>query len=192
MGAPMGPVAVPGGAGIGAAAPAEDNGLAASPWNTGNMAGFNRDLLPSAMVAPAPEPPPVSRRAAAAPVAEEPSRAPWIIVGVLVVVAIASGVAVFQIRGRQGKDGQIAVPAGAGTATDDTPADSAPVASASAGSPSGAPRVAAPVRPVVKPKAYVDDPYGDAPATPKPHPAQTATPAGVPGSAPHRLFGSEN
>ena len=126
-----------------------------------------------------------------APVPEGPSRAPWIIVGVLVVVAIAGGVAVFQIRGRQGKDGQIEVPAGAGTA-EDTPADSAPVASASAGSANGAPRVLAPVRPVAKPKAFLDDPYGDTPANPKPRPAPTATPAGVPGSAPHRLFGSEN
>ena len=195
MGAPLEPPPSPAasGAALGAAAPADDPGLAASPWNTGNMAGFNRDLLPSAMVAPPPEAPLVARRGAAAALAEEPSRAPWIIVGVLVLVAIAGGVAVFQIRGSQGKDGQIAVPAGGSTATtDDTPADSAPAASASAGSAGGPTRAVAPVRPVAKPKAFVDDPYGDAPPSARPRPAPTATPAGSPGSAPHRLFGSEN
>ncbi len=178
-----------------AAAPAADDGLAASPWNTANNPGFNRDLLPSAMLAPPPEPPSSVKKAPAQakPVAgEEPSRAPWIIVGVLVLVAIAGGVAVFQIRAHQGKDGQIAIPAGGATATaDDTPAEPAPTATTSAV------RAAPIVRPVFRPRpAVADDPYSDVPVRPS-NPGRTASPASPspttpPTAAPHRIFGTEN
>jgi hypothetical protein len=166
------------------AAPAEDGGLAASPWNTGNIAGFNRDLLPSAMAAPEPERAPASMKASARPklAPEEPSRTPWIIVGVLVLVAIAGGVAVFQIRGRHGADGPIAVQVRAGAG--DAPEDTAPTATASASA-----TVAPIVRPVVKPRTFLDDPYGDLPPTPG-RPRATAAPSAT--QAPHRLFGTEN
>ncbi len=174
------------GVSMGAAPPApaaaEVDGLAASPWNTGNNAGFNRDLLPSAMLAPAPEPLPAAKQARPGPAAEAPSRTPWIVVGVLVLVAVAGGVAVFLIRAHQGKDGQIAVPAG-GATVDDTPSDTAaPTATATA----TATAVAPVVRPVVRPRPVVDDPYADpygGGRRPAPAPAPTA---------PHRLFGTEN
>jgi hypothetical protein len=90
-----------------------------------------------------------------------PSRAPWIIVGVLVVVAIAGGVAAFQIRAHRAADGQIAVPAGGATAVDDnnTPTESAASASATAA------RRAPPPRPVKQ--RNPDDPYDDVPVVPR-------------------------
>jgi len=179
MGAPMG--AAP-------AAPPTDDGLAASPWNTANNPGFNRDLLPSAMVAPAPEPPPSKRPDKhPEPAAEAPSRTPWIIVGVLVLVAVAGGVAVLQIRGRHGKDGQIAVPAGATTADDDTPADTeAPTATTATAKPKAAPVV----HPVYRPKPVNnEDPYADPYG---PSRSRPASPAPTPTVAPHRIFGTEN
>jgi hypothetical protein len=160
--------------------------LASSPWNRGNQASFNRDLLPSAMASPASEPAPPSKRPTQAPAqaTNEPSRAPWIIVGVLVLVAIAGGVLAFQIHARKSADGQIAVPAGGvPSATEDTPADSAPAVSATS-----APRPAAPVVRPYKPKAASDDPYDDVPVSrPK-----RAAPSPAPATAPHRVFGTEN
>jgi hypothetical protein len=173
MGAPMGPP--PGADGAGTA----DPGLAASPWNRGNT-GLDRDLLPSAMLAPSPEPAPASKRPlhAAARVPDAPSRAPWIIVGVLVIVAVAGGIVALQIRARRAAEGPIAVPAGGATATDDTPADTA----AATAQPTASARPAPVVRPV-RPRAASDDPYADVPVAPsKPKPA----------TAPHRVFGTEN
>jgi hypothetical protein len=160
--------------------------LAASPWNRANQPSFNRDLLPSAMASPASEPAPASKRPTQTPAAatNEPSRAPWIIVGVLVLVAIAGGVLAFQIHARKSADGQIAVPAGGiPSATDDAPADSAaPAVSAT----TAAPRPPPVVRPF-KPKAASDDPYDDVPVS---RPRKPAAPA--PATAPHRVFGTEN
>jgi hypothetical protein len=175
---------------LGAPEGSVDIGLAASPWNRGNHPSFNRDLLPSAMVAPASEPLPPEKKPAKAPEppahGEEPSRAPWIIVGVLVLVAIAGGVLAFQVHARRTADGQIAVPVGA-TATEDTPADMAPTASVSA----AAKRAPAVVRPF-KPKPTVDDPYDDVPVTPTKSRRPAAASPAAPPTAPHRVFGSED
>jgi hypothetical protein len=157
----------------------QDAGLAASPWNRGN-AGLDRDLLPSAMLAPPPEPAPMSKRPghAGAPAPDAPSRAPWIIVGVLVLVAIGGGVVALQVRARRAADGPIAVPANGATASDDAPAETAsPTAQ-----PTASARPVPVARPVARPKAGSDDPYADVPVVPsKPKPA-----------APHRVFGTEN
>ena len=113
-----------------------------------------------------------------------PSRAPWIIVGVLALVAVAGAILVVQLARRDRSSGQIAIPASVGS-IDDAPVDTAPTTTASA---SAAPVVRRPVRP----KSYLDDPYADThvPARPKataaPPPAPTTT------AAPHRLFGTEN
>jgi hypothetical protein len=160
--------------------------LAASPWNRANQPSFNRDLLPSAMASPASEPAPPSKRPTQTPAqaTNEPSRAPWIIVGVLVLVAIAGGVLAFQIHARRSDDGQIAVPGGGvPSATEDTPADSAPAVSATT-----APRSAPVVRPY-KPKPASDDPYDDVPVS---RPKKSAAPSPAPATAPHRVFGTEN
>jgi hypothetical protein len=200
-----GVVAAPPAAGIGdppapamgaamGAAPSADDELAASPWNRANNPGLNRDLLPSAMITSAPEPSPPSKKAAKPLAPEEPSRAPWIIVGLLVVVAaIAGGVAVFLIKGKQGPGGPIAVPAGAQTSTtDDGPADtSAPTVAATA---SAAPkptqhyRPAAP--PTVKAKPLADDPYADVPSSGGR--GRSATPSSSPTAAKGRVFGVDN
>jgi hypothetical protein len=168
-----------------------DAEIAASPWNKANNPGFNRELLPSAM-AIAPEPPPAAKAAAKPePAVEEPSRAPWIIVGVLVLVAIAGGVTVWKIRAGRGADGQIVVPGGGTGVVDDGPADTAAPSSTASAS-------AAPVHHAApKPKTYLDDPYSDTPSNPQPvRPKATTTaapaPAPTPTAAPHRLFGTEN
>jgi hypothetical protein len=184
------------GASMGAApAPAGDD-LAASIWTTANNPSFNRDLLPSAMVAPAPEPPPVSKKAPARvePAAEEASRTPWIIVGVLVLVAIGSGVAVWQIRGHRGKDGQIEVPAGGLGASDDGTADVAPTASAPTPVTATAPKPVPTFRPIVRPKAAnPDDPYSEVPNNvPRHNPSPPPGGASPPSPAPHRVFGTDN
>jgi hypothetical protein len=183
-GAPSEPGAAPA-AGSGSPGAADD--LAASPWNTANnLGGLNRDLLPSAMVSVEREPP-AKAAARAEALAETPSRAPWIIVGVLAVIAIAGGIVTVVMLKRPGSNGQIAIPAGAG-AVDDTPADTAPSASASA-----APTAAPVVHPVVRPKSYLDDPYGDTPASPRSRGAPTSGPAPAqPTANPHRVFGTEN
>jgi hypothetical protein len=159
-----------------AASPSDD--LAASPWNSANNPGFNRQLLPSAMVVTEPEPPP--KQAAKVEPAEGPSRGPWIVVGALVLIAIAGAVAVVQLSRHHGGDG-LAIPGGS-AAPDDTPADSASAAPATSAS------AAAPVhRYAPKPKSVIDDPYADTPSTPsQPKPKPTST------AAPHRLFGTEN
>jgi hypothetical protein len=184
------PLAAPDGSALVSHAPTDDE-IAASPWNKVNNPGFNRELLPSAM-AVAPEPPPVAKAAAKPePVAEGPSRAPWIIAGVLVLVAAAGGVAVWKIRAGRGSDGQIVVPGGGTAQADDTPADSAAPAASSSAS-------AGPVhRYAPKPKTYLDDPYADTPSGTQPsRPKATSAPAQAPTTAPtaapHRLFGSEN
>jgi hypothetical protein len=160
----------------------EADELAASPWNTANNLSFNRALLPSAMVAA--EPLPEAKKPSRELAPEVPSRMPWIIVGLLVLVAIASGVAVFLIRGKHGGDGQIAVPAGGSTTLPDEPTaeTAAPTTTVSAAAPRPVPTYRPP--PVVKPKPVVpsnndDDPYGG--TTRKPS-----------GPAPHRIFGTEN
>jgi hypothetical protein len=182
------------------AAPSADDELAASPWNRANNPGLNRDLLPSAMVAAAPEPPAASKKAARAPVHEVPSRTPWVIVGLLVVVAIAGGVAVFMIQGQRGSGsgGPIAVPAGRQTSNnDDTPAATA-APSVTATATATATAVVAP-RPLstYRPggplpfkggagKAPSDDPYSDTPSRGKsPAPGATST------AAKGRIFGSD-
>jgi hypothetical protein len=142
-------------------------------------------------MAVAPEPPPATKAAAKPePIAEEPSRAPWIIVGVLVLVAVAGGITVWKIRAGRGADGQIVVPGGGTAQADDTPTDTAaPTGTASTS--------AAPVHHAApKAKTYLDDPYSDAPANPQPsRPRATAAPTQAPAAptaAPHRLFGTEN
>lgn len=132
------------------------------------------------MLAPAPPRDEAPKPAARPEPPATPSRAPWIIVGVLAVVAIAGVILVVKLASKDRGTGQIAIPMGA-TSADDAPADTAPTTTASA--------TAAPVhhRPV-KPKTYLDDPYADTPtpSRPKPTAAPTAT------AAPHRLFGTEN
>jgi hypothetical protein len=189
--APSSPPAAPQAAAPTAPAPAADDGddeLAASPWNTSSNLGLspiglNRDLLPSAM-AGAP-PPPEATKGAGRPEApaEGPSRAPWIIVGVLAVVAIAGAIVAVQVSKRHGAGGQIAIPVGSG-AVDDTPAEASASASSSA--------TAAPAyRPAPKPKTYLDDPYADPqPARPRPG-GQAPAPASTPAPAKNRLFGTE-
>jgi hypothetical protein len=135
-----------------------------------------------------PEPPEAKPNAKKAePAADEPSRTPWIIVGILVLVAAGAGVAVWQITKSRSRDGQIAVPAGGVATTDDT-SEPAPTTSASAS--------AAPVyRPPPKPKSFLDDPYADipTPATPKKAPSSAPTSAPAPtATAKNRLFGTEN
>ena len=166
------------------AAAEDDAGLAASPWNTSGGLGLNRDLLPSAMLAPAPPREAATGRPAARPepVAETPSRAPWIVVGVLAVVAVVGAILVVQLAKKDRGSGQIAIPAGA-SSIEDAPVDTAPTMTATA--------TAAPVvRQPVKPKTYLDDPYADVPVRPKGHAAPSSAP--TPTAAPHRLFGTEN
>jgi hypothetical protein len=114
------------------------------------------------MLVPAAEPAPMSKKPQARPepAADAPSRTPWIIVGVLVLVAIAGGVAVFQIRAHHGKDGQIAVPTNGAAPADDTPADTAEPSATATAKATAAPTV---VHPVQKPKPAPaqHDPYSD-------------------------------
>ncbi len=150
------------------AGPVDDLGPAASPWNKANSADLDRTMLPSAMAASSThEEAPVSQKKAqrAAPVAAGPSRTPWIVVGLLLVVAVGGGVAAYQLRAKRGADGQIAVPSNGSTA----PADEAtaePTATATATAAAKPPPVVHPVKP------KDDDPYSDLPVTrPKPRPA---------------------
>lgn len=175
-------LAVPGGA----AAPAQDSAsldddLSASPWNKANNPGFNRDLLPSAMIHSQPaSPSPVAAPQKTKDENEPSGTGKWFVIAALVALVVVSVIAYFQIKNRKSWDGQIALPMGSGQA-DDAPADSAPTASATAKA-----------KPVyhgpVKPKSVLDDPYADVPATPKPTaPAPAPTDTGR-----KRIFGNED
>ena len=145
----------------------ETNGLASSPWNSTMSGGFNRDLLPSAMAGAPPPAAPVAKPAPAAPAAG-PSRGPWIIVGLLIVIAAGGAAAVYKLSSGKGSDGQIAIPAGGSAGADDAPPEASAAATASA-------TAAKPVyKAPVKPKSGFDDPYGDLPTKPAPHPQKPA------------------
>jgi hypothetical protein len=152
----------------------------------------------------APEAAPASKKPAAHPVPapDAPSRTPWIIVGVLVLVALAGGVAVYQIRARQGGGGQIAVPAGGVTAGPDEPAATDTTAPAPSVSATAGAHTAPVVRPVYRPRPPTtpngpapnyDDPYGDPGGRSRPAPGggQAPSPTPPPTAAPHRIFGTD-
>lgn len=151
------------------------------------MSGLNRDLLPSAMVAGPPRSEPEAQVAAKpVPAVETPSRTPWIIVGVLVVVAIIGGGVTIQMARRSRGSGQIAIPVTAGT-VEDTPTETVTTSSA--------PSATAPVvRHAPRPKTYLEDPYADPTPTPRskaPAPAP-APPPTQPTALPRRLFGTDD
>lgn len=178
--------------------PEDDGGLAASPWNTANSPSFNRDLLPSAMLAPAPTPEPTAKPTGRAGAVDAgASRGPWIIVGALVLIALAGAIAVVKFSRRTTSSGVIVVTAAPGVPEEPT-ADSATAATSSSATPSSVQRPLPP-----RPRLPPDDPRLDGYRKPRPagitppspmpaSPPVSPPPATPPQAAPRRLFGVEN